>query len=117
VPRDEPTPPAPPATGDAAAVDLFDELLRRTHLSAPSDLAGIIAGQAASIGAGDVVLYLVDYEQAVLMPLGDAGHPPLSVTGTLAGRAFRTTSVVRSAGEDGRSACGCRCWTAPSAWA
>jgi serine/threonine protein phosphatase PrpC len=101
VPRDEPTTPAPPATGDAAAVDLFDELLRRTHLSAPSDLAGIVARQAAAIGAGDVVLYLVDYEQALLMPLGDAGHPPLSVTGTLAGRAFRTTSVVRSAGEDG----------------
>ncbi|HEV7749997.1 MAG TPA: GAF domain-containing SpoIIE family protein phosphatase [Baekduia sp.] len=102
MPRDEPTTPAPPATGDAVAVHLFDELLRRTHLSAPSDLARIIAGQAASIGAGDLVLYLIDYEQAMLMPLGDAGHRPLSVAGTLAGRAFRTTSVIRSAGEDGQ---------------
>jgi hypothetical protein len=82
-------------------VDLFDELLRRTHLSAPSDLGAIVAEQAASIGAGDLVIYLVDYEQAMLVPLGDTGHTSLSVAGTLAGRAFRTTSIVRSAGEDG----------------
>jgi hypothetical protein len=50
------------------------------------------------------VLYLIDYEQRTLVPLGDPAHEdlrPLSVEGTIAGRAFRTTSVLRSSSEAG----------------
>jgi hypothetical protein len=89
---------------DASVADTLNELLRRTYLSAPSDLAAVIAEQARPLGAHEVVLYLIDYEQRTLVPVGapargDVG--PLSVEGTLAGRAFRTTSVLRSSSEGG----------------
>ena len=86
-------------TLDRAATELLGELLRRTHLSAPSDLAGVIADQAASIGAHDLVLYLIDYDQDTLMPLpagaGDR-REPLSVAGTVAGRSFSTSAILEA---------------------
>jgi serine/threonine protein phosphatase PrpC len=89
---------------------MLTELLRRTHLSAPSDLAAVVADPVRRIGAQDVVLYLIDYEQRTLVPL-PGSHPedlaPLSVTGTIAGRAFSTTSILRSSSEEGR---GQRLW-------
>jgi len=90
------------APSDASVADTLNELLRRTYLSAPSDLAAVIAEQARPLGAHDVVLYLIDYEQRTLVPLGDPAHGDLgtlSVEGTIAGRAFRTTSVLRSSSE------------------
>lgn len=94
------------APSDASVADALNELLRRTYLSAPSDLAAVIAEQAAPLGAHDVVLYLIDYEQRTLVPLGDPARGdlrPLSVEGTIAGRAFRTTSVLRSSSEEGEA--------------
>jgi hypothetical protein len=41
---------------------MLTELLRRTHLSAPADLAATVADPARRIGAQDVVLYLIDYD-------------------------------------------------------
>src|SRR3954452_2983892 len=74
---------------DTAVSAMLTELLRRTYLSAPSDLAAVVADSGRRIGAQDVVLYLVDYEQRTLVPLLSS-HPedlaPLSVTGTVAGR-------------------------------
>jgi hypothetical protein len=90
---------------DACVADTLNELLRRTYLSAPSDLAAVIAEQARPLGASDVVLYLIDYEQRMLVPLADPTREdlkPLSVEGTIAGRAFRTTSVLRSSSEGGK---------------
>jgi hypothetical protein len=92
------------APSDASVADTLNELLRRTYLSAPSDLAAVIAEQARPLGAHDVVLYLIDYEQRTLVPLSDPRRDdlnPLSVEGTIAGRAFRTTSVLRSSSEEG----------------
>ena len=85
----------------AAVVELLHELLRRTHLSAPSDLGAIVADQATSIGARDVVTYLIDYELDVLSPLAPADRDgtELSVVGTVAGRAFSATSILRAAAE------------------
>jgi hypothetical protein len=97
--------PSSSGPSDAAVSDMLNELLRRTHLSAPSDLAALTADQARRIGARDVALYLVDYEQRTLVPLpGSSGRDPapLSVTGTIAGRAFSSTSILRSSPEDGR---------------
>jgi serine/threonine protein phosphatase PrpC len=89
---------------DTAVSAMLTELLRRTHLSAPSDLAAVVADPVRRIGARDVVLYLIDYEQRTLVPLRGS-HPedlaPLSVTGTIAGRAFSTTSILRSSSEEG----------------
>jgi Stage II sporulation protein E (SpoIIE) len=89
---------------DTAVADMLNELLRRTYLSAPSDLAAVIAEQARRIGARDVVVYLIDYEQRTLVPLGGpqpADLAPLSVAGTIAGRAFSTTSILRSSSAGG----------------
>jgi serine/threonine protein phosphatase PrpC len=85
---------------------LLNELLRRTHLSTPSDLASVVLEQAADAGARDGALYLVDYELSSLVPLprrGAAPLEPLSIAGTVPGRAFSTTAIVRApAGEAGR---------------
>jgi hypothetical protein len=91
-----------PAPSDASLADTLNELLRRTYLSAPSDLAAVIAEQARPLGAQDVVLYLIDYEQRMLVPLDEPASgdlKPLSVEGTIAGRAFRTMSGLRSSSE------------------
>ena len=83
-------------------LELLSGLLRRTHLSAPSDLAAVIAQQAKSIGAADVVLYLIDYEQSALVPAPAHAADPgeaLSVAGTVAGRAFSSTTILRTQGD------------------
>jgi Stage II sporulation protein E (SpoIIE) len=100
--------PAGPSNG--AVADMFNELLRRTHLGGPSEMAAVIAEPARRIGARDVVLYLIDYEQRLLVPVAgaqDQDGAPLSVAGTVAGRAFSTTSILRSSWEEAR---GQRLW-------
>jgi hypothetical protein len=84
---------------DAAVTDMFNDLLRRTHLGGPSEMPAVIAESARGIGARDVALYLIDYEQRLLVPVTgphDEDGAPLSVAGTVAGRAFSTTSILRS---------------------
>jgi serine phosphatase RsbU (regulator of sigma subunit) len=93
-----------PPMSDEAISELILGLLRRTHLSTAAELAEIVADQAVSIGAREVVLYLVDLEQRTLMPLpspATAGAQPQSVGGTVAGRAFATTSVLTTPSENG----------------
>jgi hypothetical protein len=95
---------------DAAVAALLSGLLRRTHLSAPSDLAAVIADEALVLGASDTKLYLINYELDQLMPLpaSDENHrQPLSVMGTVAGRAFSDTTILESRPGDGH---GCRLW-------
>jgi hypothetical protein len=88
---------------DHAVADALQALLRRTHLSAPSDLARVVAEEAGRLGAREVALHLVDYDLETLVPLpggGRDGREPLSIAGTVAGRAFSTTSILRGAGEE-----------------
>jgi hypothetical protein len=90
-----------PPDDDAAVAELLTGLLRRTHLSAPSDVAEIVADQARAIGARDVTVYVVDHDATVLVPLPAGGRTaaePLSIAGTVAGRAFSTTTIRRTAG-------------------
>ena len=68
------------------------------------------------------MLYLIDYEQRLLVPVAgrDAQDAePLSVAGTVAGRAFsdHLDPALLVGGGDAGSDCGCRCSTAPSGWA
>ena len=89
---------------DATIAAVLSELLRRTHLSAPSDLAGIVAEEAAAMGASTTELYLVNYESDELMPLpksADDRREALSVMGTVAGRAFSGTTILESRAEAG----------------
>jgi hypothetical protein len=95
---------------DAAVADMFNDLLRRTHLGGPSEMAAAIAQPARRIGARSVALYLIDYEQRLLVPVAGPHTEdavPLSVAGTVAGRAFSTTSILRSSLEEPR---GQRLW-------
>src|SRR5215210_3516701 len=88
--------PIPTETSTSAAT-MLQEVLRRTHLSRASDLGVVVAEEARAIGVESLVLYLVDYEQKSLVPVpapDAAGREPLSVNGTVAGRAFATSSIV-----------------------
>jgi hypothetical protein len=54
---------------DARVGEMFQEVLHRTHLSAPADLACVIAEEARRIGVASLVVYVVDYEQRTLVPV------------------------------------------------
>jgi Stage II sporulation protein E (SpoIIE) len=86
------------------------EVLRRTHLSAAADLATVLAEEARTLGIDSLVLYLIDYEQKLLVPVPSpeaSGREPLPVVGTMAGRAFASTSIVQVEADGGR---GRRMW-------
>jgi hypothetical protein len=73
------------------------EVLRRTHLSAAPDLARVVAEEARVLGAGPLVLYLLDYEQKCLVPVPAPGvdeSAPLPIQGTVAGRAFAENAIL-----------------------
>jgi hypothetical protein len=62
---------------------------RRTHLSAASDVAAVVADPVRRIGAQDVVLYLIAYEQRTLVP-----HPVSAARSRAAlGRAGRRSDL------------------------
>jgi hypothetical protein len=95
---------------DARAGTMFIEALRRTHLGAPEEFAQIFAEAARSIGVTALVIYLVDYEQRTLAPVPSrdaASAQPLSIGGTVAGRAFATTSILNVEADGGQ---GRRLW-------
>jgi len=120
VPADAHADPLAYPAGDDAILALLHGLLRRTHLSTPSDTPAVIADQARCIGARDVALYLIDYELSMLAPVSGGAsstRAALSVPGTVAGRAFAGTTILRAQGDQGSSACGCRCSTVPNGWA
>ena len=50
-------------------------LLRSSHLAGPDDLPALVQSAGAELGAGGAVLYLVDYDQILLVPL-QAGEGP-----------------------------------------
>ena len=91
---------AGPMTSDLrdAAMALFDGLLARTHLSRPSDVAGVVAEEArASLNATDVVVYWVNREQSALVPIATPASPhrdPQPVDGSVAGRSFATSTIL-----------------------
>jgi hypothetical protein len=99
-----------PARTDDHVAELLSELLRRTHLSSPSDLAAIAADQARSIGAQEVDLYLINYDLDELVPIvtrDGARRETLSLAGTIAGRAYTSTTILKAPHtEDGP----CRVW-------
>jgi serine phosphatase RsbU (regulator of sigma subunit) len=85
--------------------DPLRALLTSSHLLAPDRLADTVAAHARDLGARETVLYLVDYQQLILLPLPGAGVPQrqeLPIEGTLAGRAFRRLDAVAHSAADGR---------------
>ncbi|MEU4623627.1 PP2C family protein-serine/threonine phosphatase [Actinoplanes sp. NPDC023801] len=82
------------------------QLLRQSHHARPEDIPEMARRAAGLVGAIDMIIYLADHQQRVLLPLlaGDApAREPFPVDGTLAGRAFRTVMACTSDAErDGR---------------
>ncbi|SDQ06601.1 PP2C family protein-serine/threonine phosphatase [Quadrisphaera sp. DSM 44207] len=88
----------------AARPDPLRSLLQASHLLSADQLPRAVAEQAAGFGAREVVVYLVDYEQSVLVPLQGEGVPPrqeLSIGGTIAGLVYRRVQARTSAGRRG----------------
>jgi hypothetical protein len=77
-------------------------LLEQAHTCAPAGLPDLVSRTAAGMGAVSAVVYLADLQQRDLVPLpgsrGASGGPagPVAIEGTLAGRAYRTTTVQTS---------------------
>ncbi len=95
---------------DARVGVMFQEVLRRTHLSAPEDLGRVVAEEVRRIGADSLVVYMVDYEQRTLVPVPapDAvASEPLSIQGTVGGRAFASTAILDVSAQPGE---GRRVW-------
>lgn len=79
-------------------------LIDSSHYAAPEELASLVAVHAAEIGAQVAVVYLVGFDQRVLIPLpgeGVAERDILEIDHTVGGRAFRTVDVVRGEADGG----------------
>ena len=90
---------------ESAAGRMLLEILRRTHLSPPDAVSTVVAEEARTIGITSLVMYVIDYEQTVLVPVpgpDTRGPEPLSIAGTVAGRAFTTGSIVQTKAGDVR---------------
>ncbi|CAA9211704.1 MAG: Serine phosphatase RsbU, regulator of sigma subunit [uncultured Acidimicrobiales bacterium] len=87
--------------------EIIGDLLRRASLTAPDLLAADIGAALQDAGGNHLVLYVVDYEQLSLQPVGIAvdllAEEPkgVNVEGTLAGRAFQLQEVVSTAVDGG----------------
>jgi serine/threonine protein phosphatase PrpC len=85
----------------------LDALIQESHLTGAHQIANLVGRHAPTLGARDTVVYLVDLQQRVLVPFHDpddaVGRPtePLSVDGTLAGRAFQHIEVLTQEVEGG----------------
>ena len=83
-------------TGDAAAGRLAADLLARSRLLAPEQIADALADAAAPLGVMGARIYLADLQDQRLRALpGGKGHAPevLAIDSTAAGLAYQTTQV------------------------
>lgn len=89
--------PAGLAGADAAA-SLFEELLRRTHLTRPFEVADVVAEEVRrALGARAVTTFWVNRERDALVPLAGgaaATRGPQDVEGTVAGRCYTSGTVI-----------------------
>jgi Stage II sporulation protein E (SpoIIE) len=88
---------------EAAAARLHAEFLRRNHLCQPSELADVVVEELeAALGAGEVVLFLVNLEETALVPVPSKRSPDRTeqlLEGTMAGRAFITMTILNAPAE------------------
>lgn len=100
-----PEPRQEPSAAEGALAGLLDDC----HLAAPHELAGLVRRHAATLGAAQVLILLADLQQRVLVPLDTPDFPdfpggraePVSIDGTLPGRAFQHVEVLRRDAGDG----------------
>jgi serine phosphatase RsbU (regulator of sigma subunit) len=78
----------------------FTRLLHAAQTRPPEDVVTTLSDAAAALGARDLALLLIDYEQQLLQPVGhDLGSA--TVSGTMAGRCFSTQEVLEAAADGG----------------
>jgi stage II sporulation SpoE-like protein len=84
-------------------VELLGHLLEASHDLAPDEIVAAVARAGQALDADDVAIYLVDYEQTLLVPLPDGtDRTPLTIDTTLAGRAFAAIAVQEADTGSGR---------------
>jgi Stage II sporulation protein E (SpoIIE) len=84
-------------------LEMLGHLLEASHDLAPDQIVAAVAQAGRALDAEDVAIYLVDYEQTVLVPLADdTDRTPLEIDATLAGRAFAALAVQETDTESGR---------------
>jgi hypothetical protein len=79
------------------------QLLRQSHHAGPEDLPEMAMRSAALLGAEAVVIYVVDHQQRILLPLLGGSAPdraPIAVDGTLGGRAYTMVTPCTGEGEN-----------------
>ena len=81
-------------------------LLLAHQTAEPDALVETLAAAVVGVGGRDVALYLIDYAHVVLTStiavLGPGGEPDLaSLDGSMAGRAFTSSTVVAAEHDDG----------------
>ncbi|MBK3522415.1 MULTISPECIES: PP2C family protein-serine/threonine phosphatase [Streptomyces] len=81
-----------PMTALGLNEQLLEALLADVHAIIPYRLPGLLDRCARAMGLGGAAIYLVDLQQRVLVPLEDQ-DARLPVDGSMAGWAYRTTSV------------------------
>jgi hypothetical protein len=82
---------------------LLGHLLEASHDLAPDELVAAVARAGKALDAEDVAIYLVDYDQTLLVPLPDGtDRTPLGIDTTLAGRAYAAIAVQEADSEEGR---------------
>jgi phosphoserine phosphatase RsbU/P len=89
---------------DADSLTALRTLLHSAHLAGPDTLPALVSDAGAAFGADAVELYLVDYDQTLLVPLRQPdveGRGELPVEGTVAGRAFTDIAQHVSSADDG----------------
>ncbi len=83
---------------------LLGAVLDKQHVTAPPDLAAMIARAAEAEGLADLAIYLQDYDQLAMLPLptGGSNHAEEPIDGSAPGRAFAgNTPVEVPAGSGG----------------
>jgi len=92
------------AVGERGAQRIAD-LVQAMHLVVPDDLPALVIEHARGLGAEDAAVYLVDYEQRVLVPVPNPDGPcrdEVVIDSTLAGRCYRTLDIQQTTSDDGR---------------
>ncbi|MFF0291317.1 PP2C family protein-serine/threonine phosphatase [Streptomyces sp. NPDC005262] len=71
---------------------LLEELVRAAQLASPAELPVVVNRFAEAMGVSRAVVYLVDIQQRLLLPLVE-GEPEFELDASLAGWAYRTGSL------------------------
>lgn len=95
-------------SGDRSA-GFLAAILASAHLVVPDDVPALLVEHGKVLGARDVALYLVDYQQRLLVPVPNPDGPPreaVVIDATIAGRCYRGVEVLPTPHPEG----GLRVW-------